>query len=386
MEAEPSFKDISSFFEFKDGKQCCLIPDCKSKITTLKKSALYRHFRQKHPSKLKEIEPQQKNDSLAYLRQETIYIIVEHVAVCGRTLNSIEDSSFQKLLKDRLDKLKGTPFELTNNEIKTNLHRYVHEMAERVRARISAEFSGKHYSIMFDSATRHNRALLGINSQTVLNGKLVQRTIGMQRIEVRHTGKNIATMVNELLSNYKMPVKNLVSCTVDNARNVVSAVAKLDAMANESNIRLDNSDSSDDEDENDSLQHHWTDPDFQQHLLTLAAQEMNSDFKSIFYESIECIRCAAHTIQLAIVHGLEDANCDGLIHKARELVKKLRLQEMVLKLEKAGLNIPSIDVVTRWFSTLTMVRNHYLNYLPCFIYRFFIVIFPLHSDNFTKTM
>lgn len=97
-------KNIRDFFRLENNKFICLIPDCKSQISTLKDSALIRHFTQRHNSKLSEIRPIGKNDqNLENLRKETLHICVEHVTVNGRTLNSINDSAFRKLLKTRLD-------------------------------------------------------------------------------------------------------------------------------------------------------------------------------------------------------------------------------------------------------------------------------------------
>lgn len=341
MANNTTLKEITDFFEFKDGKQCCLVTDCKSKIQTLKTSALYRHFRQKHSSKLCEVVPQQKDISLEFLRQDTIYIAIEHIAVCGRTLNSIEDTSFRKLLK-------------TMNQLKMNIHQYIHGMADKIRSRIREEFSNKHFSLMFDSATRHNRALLGVNIQSIKDGKLIQRTIGMEKMELRHTGQYIANMVNNLLLKYDIPIKKIVASTVDNANNIVSAVGKLDAMVSNASNQID-SDCSDDEEESGNIQQHWTSNEFQHDLLTCAAEEIGSEFKAILYENIECIRCAAHTIQLAVKAALRNANYNPIIDRARELVKKLRLQQIILLLEARRFPIPPLDGATRWFSLYSMV-------------------------------
>lgn len=360
MASLANLKEITEFFEFKDGKYCCCLLDCKSKIQTLKRSALYRHFRQVHPSKLKEVIPQTREHTLALLRQETIYLVVEHVTVCGRPFSSIGDSSFRKLLNDRLEKLKGTSFQLTFFEIRENIHRYVLEMTDKIMKRISEEFSNKFYSLMFDSATKHSRAILGVNIQCVMNGELVQRNIGMEKIEQRHTGKNIANMVKDLLKKYNIPIEKLTSSTVDNAANVVNAVAQLDAIAsgsekNDEEVEeVEEEIEATDKDEED-IGSFWAEDDFQQHLLLLAANELNSEIRSILYENVDCIRCAAHTLQLAVRDGLKKSNCNDIIEKARTLVKKLRLPHMVLILEAKGCIIPPLDATTRWSYTYIMV-------------------------------
>lgn len=113
-------KDITEFFHLENNAYKCLVADCKSKIYTLRKWNLIRHFECKHPSKLVEVKSL-KHSNLEQLKQETIYLCVAHVAVDGRTLNSIGGFAFKKLLMDRLNKLHGTPQQITYTEISKNL-------------------------------------------------------------------------------------------------------------------------------------------------------------------------------------------------------------------------------------------------------------------------
>lgn len=366
--------DIFEYFRLDEGKYICLVPDCKSQIKTLKKSALHRHFQHCHPTKLKTVIPLKKNLlNLEIHRKEILFICVEHVTACGRTLNSIEDSSFKKLLNFQLKVLKGTPHELTISEIKSQLRSLINVTANEVRLEIKNEFSNKYYAIMFDLATKRNRAVLGIDIQTIHLGKVVNRSIGMQRITSKHTGKNIADMVLDRLTEFAISAKLLVGATVDNARNVIKAVRLMDSEMSETIDEDDPSDS--DNDDMDSIENYWLEPEFQRHLLTEAAKEFCSEHKPYVYDKIDCMRCASHTLQLAVDDALEKTNCSVVIEKARTLVKNLKLQSIVLKLEEASLPFPSIDCTTRWFSTYVMVRI-YTKYTS-----FIIQIHSVYNDN-----
>lgn len=350
-------KDIKDFFRMENNKYVCLVTDCKSQIATLKLSALHRHFRQCHESKLPEIIPLIKgSQNLETLRKEILYLCVEQVTVCGRTLNSINDSSFRKLLDYQLKVLKGTPHELTITEINLKLRPMIHEIAAEIREQIRIEFNGKFFSIMFDSATKRNRALLGIDVRTIHSGKIVMRSIGMERIKCKHTGKNIAFMIFDRLSKHGILPKRMTSSTIDNGRNMIKAVEVLDKMVTESSVENFSGESSEESD-SENLQSHWIDPEFQIHLIKQAAEEFCTTFKPHVYDMIDCIRCAAHTIQLAVNDALQKSNCVPIIDKARQLVKNIRLQQILLKLEAAGLPIPSLDCITRWFSIYIMVCN-----------------------------
>lgn len=346
--------DIFEYFQLNEGKYVCLIPDCKSKIKTLKKSALHRHFQSCHATKLQEVIPLKKGSLILELhRKEILFICVEHVTACGRTLNSIEDSSFKKLLNFQLKLLNGTPHELTMTEIKSQLRPLINETACEIRSEIKNEFSDKYFSIMFDLTTKRNLAVLGIDIQTIHLGKVVTRSIGMQRITSKHTGKNIADMVFGRLTEFGILARLLVGATVDNGRNVIKAVKLMDSEMSETIDEEYLSDS--DNDDMESIENFWLEPEFQRHLITEAAKEFCSVHKPYVYDMIDCMRCASHTLQLAVNDALEKTNCSVVIEKARSLVKNLRLQSILLKIEEAGLPLASVDCITRWFSTYVMV-------------------------------
>lgn len=237
-------------------------------------------------------------------------------------------------------------------EINLELRPMINDIAKQVRGEIQNEFKRKYFSIMFDTVTKRNRAILGIDIRTVYNGKILIRSIGMERIKCEHSGKNIAQMISNRLTSYGISMEKLVSSTVDNAKNMVKAVKEMDYIV--SQIPKDDSES-DDETDNENIASHWVDPEFQQHLMEETNRELCSRFKPYLYDSVECIRCACHTIHLAVVDSLKVANCIQTINKARELVKTMRLQVMLLKLEEKCLQIPLLDCITRWFSTYTMV-------------------------------
>lgn len=246
-------KDIKDFCDFTKGTAKCLVVDCKSDLKIIKPSHLYRHFKQKHPSKLAEIFPE-KEMSLERLRMETIYICVEHVAVCGRPILSLLDSSFQRLLQPRFDKLNGTKFKLTNTEIRVNINSWVHEIANEIRGRIKREIGGKYYSLMFDTVTKLLRCIFGVNIQWLDGGNIRERTIGMERIMCRHTASNIAAMaINIIKDKYNLAMDHLVAVTVDNAPNMLSAVRKMDKIISQQEAEaLSEHESCDDESDNQS--------------------------------------------------------------------------------------------------------------------------------------
>lgn len=350
-------KDILEFFILENNQYFCQVVDCRSSIKTLNRNALYRHFEQVHPSKLVEVLPKRKgNANLEYLRQETIFICVKHVAVCGRSINSLKDESFEDLLRFLLNQLKGTDYKLTLEEIHRNIKSWIHEMAENVRRKIGNEFNGSEFSITFDSTTKHKRAILGTNIQKVHNGKILMRSIGMQHIESTHKGTHLAKMIVELCEKLNISLQTLVAATTDNAKNMGTAVQYLDSTNGKtSNENNDNSESDDSDCEFYRSESMWTEPAFQNELLKEAAEEICSNYNPIMNENVQHVSCAAHSLQLAVKHGLDKSNCLDVIDKARSLVKDLRLQPILKQLKRNHLPLPPIDVVTRWSSVFLMV-------------------------------
>ncbi|KAF2889649.1 hypothetical protein ILUMI_16524, partial [Ignelater luminosus] len=68
------------------------------------------------------------------------------------------------------------------------------------------------------------------------------------------------------------------------------------------------------------------------------------------------MRCAAHTLQLAITDTLkEDTAATRLLCKIRQLVKKLRTPTYLYLIKKESLLKPALDYATRWNSTVDML-------------------------------
>lgn len=69
------------------------------------------------------------------------------------------------------------------------------------------------------------------------------------------------------------------------------------------------------------------------------------------------MRCAAHTLQLAIRDGLKIPEVRHILSKTRNVVKKLRTPQMIDVIRTDGGLLPIIDVVTRWGSTYLMLER-----------------------------
>jgi hypothetical protein len=80
--------------------------------------------------------------------------------------------------------------------------------------------------------------------------------------------------------------------------------------------------------------------------------EENADFQNM----LQGVRCAAHTLQLAILDALAEPGIT-VIAKARAVCKTLRSQTFMAAIRLAGQKKPIIDCLTRWCSTCLMLER-----------------------------
>ena len=69
------------------------------------------------------------------------------------------------------------------------------------------------------------------------------------------------------------------------------------------------------------------------------------------------LRCAAHTLQLAVDDALKQSSLKSDIAKARHVCKILRNPSIMVILKKLKRKKPILDCVTRWHSTCDMLKR-----------------------------
>ncbi|KAM8711571.1 hypothetical protein ACLKA7_012139 [Drosophila subpalustris] len=210
--------------------------------------------------------------------------------VDGRPFSCVNDVGF-RLLLDPI--IKGMGCENFINP--QNVRDSVVEKADLLTKKIRKEVEGKVVSLKIDGLTHLARSFIGVNIQYINNGKIVLRTLATEEMFACHTGQHLKDVVLTILSRFGISSKQVYSCTTDNGRNMLKMVELL------------NQDCEDESDEQE-------DADDEMSCLS------NFDFDS------KCIgiKCAAHTLQLAVNSVLNKREFSGAIASARSLVKKLR--------------------------------------------------------------
>ncbi|CAK9294251.1 unnamed protein product [Gordionus sp. m RMFG-2023] len=228
--------------------------------------------------------------------------LVELVTINGRPFNIIEDSGL-KIIIDPISKAIGTSI----NRFK--IKDLVVDESKKIQAKIIKGTKNKLISLKKDSAQRLGRNILGINIQYIKGNNIILSNLAMKEIKESSTSENIKRMIIETLNKFHIPLRNVYTITTDNGANLVKSIKLL----NECSL-----------DEMDDIDINNDDNNFED-ISEFDIPEIIKDFSTKIY----CIRCAAHTLQLAINDSLKNNIFKTIIDKARDVAKYLRTPTIV---------------------------------------------------------
>lgn len=184
-----------------------------------------------------------------------------------------------------------------------------------------------------DGCTKGHRYFVGINIQFELNGESVVRTLAVEELLQAPTANNLRVLINIVLKKFKVETKQIVAFTTDSGANYVLAGKLL------SEIEEQEQEMPDEEEEDED----W---------MNTAVELLQGDF------SMQSVRCAAHTLQLAIGDALKKATeSKDTISAVKKLAKFLLKETQVRQLKEAKMPLPKLDVCTRWGSTYDMLKS-----------------------------
>lgn len=260
---------------------------------------------------------------------------VECVTINGRPFAWLMDSGFQKAIEKDMQQLKDAGQGISFSNHCEELKKYIRIVSEAVRLKIKSEVREKFVSLQTDITTKNRRGIMTVSVQYMHNGKLRKRTIGMIQLKKSHTGQNLTAEIECLLVRMGICKQQIISTTVDNGSNVVKMVEWLNAP--DTVVTTDDTDEDVEEDVmqlDDVIENCNDDATVIENLSTeqvdefLAALEMeemldaelNEDdvYKQLLIDlgfelsnaewDIICIRCAAHTLQLAVWKAIKSSN------------------------------------------------------------------------------
>lgn len=322
------------------------------------------------------------------IRLEFIQHCTELIAVNSEPFELLGKSGFLKMNKAKLQILKdagcnsglgGPGYTAVKNQIEY--------LAGEIVGEIRSEVEGKFVSLMVDGASKHQLSVLGMYIQYMVDSRFVIRSIGTVNITSRHTGQHLANVVAERLNIMGIKTSQLIAVTTDNASNMSTMIERLNDGFDQSVVPND-SDEREATVEIQEIESNLSEFQFSEgknydDILRDAVKEMeleelcNDDsfeesedeqtIDSILQRiheiinsetlNIHSIRCAAHTLQLALMKALSADEFKTIISLCRGVCKQLRKKLNIIELEQNGIRfkMPHLDVKTRWNSIYIMV-------------------------------
>lgn len=365
---------------------------CKTDIKGTHSSNIVPHLKRMHKEEYDSHIAIKSEEHIEISRLKLIQSCVEIVSVNGKPFTTLSCSGFVNSHQSTLKKLKaaGRSINLKDTHL-SEVKEHLHSMATKVREKMKLEMRGKLLSLMIDGATRNNRSLLGISVQYIVNGCMKVVMLGIKEIVERSTAMNLCFIVKTTLEEYEIPIRSIISVTTDNAANMIATTQELECELNRSiagdissedlgnaelardqgdvSLRVDGiSDTSIDDEIQDSLNEpDATDEDalhsifdegaLHDDLLRSVGNSLNREFNPD--RLIDDVRCAIHTIQLAVKDAPSSLNRadSNVISLCRNIAKFLRLKSTQIEMRHNDTSIlPILDVETRWNSSYALVN------------------------------
>lgn len=346
-------------------------------------------------------------------RLHYIQCCAEFVTVNGEPFTALNKSGFVRLNLEKLQTLRNAGYGDglgTHNEA---IMKHIEYLSSEIIHQIKTEVKGQFVSLMVDTATKYRRSIMGISLQFLRGTSIVIRSIGMIHLESSHSARYIADKIFEQLRIFDVNISQVISITTDNASNMTAMINRCNDMFEENNedVYADSADAiGNDEQGNgtdtgvnatDTIESGELQPTsdadvtarIRNYLDEIELEEPGytentsltepnpfAVFEKLLRDleemltshtlNIHGIRCAAHTLQLAVIGALKVTDFQILIRLSRAVCKELRKQTTIHELNEnnIGFKIPSIDCLTRWNSTYTMVNIIIFSFFSSIIY------------------
>lgn len=206
----------------------------------------------------------------------------------------------------------------------------------------------------------------------------------MKVIKKSHTGINIKNILTECFQENGIILAQVVSFTIDNGKNLVAmgnlfneddddetTFAPSSCDERQSHLQAENlenegdfHDDLDDQEIFNMIETHADGCDLDEEELDDVLDPYEEVLSHVVGEfeiksgNVFVIRCASHTLQLAVHDALKASNTIATISLCRTVAKALRIRTRINELTERGLKskLPRLDCITRWNSTFIMVN------------------------------
>jgi len=299
---------VREFFKFdvQNNESTCKTCGLKfngSYVTNLRRHMVTNHL-QMYQEEREKIEDERSKQVFEKKCKFFVQLSIEEVKNACVALVTKESQPFSlldcnafKVFTEQI--FKGLDMPIINS---VNIMDYVIEKYENLKTAVKNSCKGQMISLKMDTATRLERSVLGINIQIIKHNKIQIYSLAMKELNGRHTADNLKEELENVLKEFEIKKSQIYCITTDNGRNMLKAV---EIFSNE------NSNESE-EDEEEAI----NSEKFAETLMeNVCSEEQN----------IISVKCAAHTLQLAVKDYLSNTEKDEkIISRARDIVKTLR--------------------------------------------------------------
>lgn len=345
---------------------------CNKIITDLRKYSYFRHYKLMHKARAVQLGILEEDDDQApekkvpkieirmsqqILSKSLIELLTKH----GLPMNLLQYPAFQSIIRPIEEGLKMKHVDVAG------MHNVLRNVAGQIKTVIAESLKGKLICLKVDTATRMDREFLGVNVQYPDNKVIQVRTLDVLELHDRHTAEYLADQIQNVLAPFGITLQHLLCVTTDNASNMIATVNRLkkfqdlflieeqdqiDADGNSSLLEENDSASDDDDDPNDEAGTSAEDEE---------AISKRCEFSSERFNAVEGIlqgiRCAEHTLQLAVTDTVKQKDIKDMISRIRVAVKVLRKQPYRKMFKLSNRRRPKLDCPTRWSSTFKMMKS-----------------------------
>ena len=181
---------------------------------------------------------------------------------------------------------------------------------------LKKDLAGQYIFLKMDAATRHRVNYFAINARYYsADCKIVTKTLAVKDTKANHDSHYLHNLVENVLSDHNINKSQIICIVTDNASNMIKTIEKLNETE-ETNEEEDNVAVEEKEDKQ---------PDY---LTSLDEGLDDVVEKASKLSPIKHMRCAVHTLQLAIRDGLKDPHATNLIGRLRQVAVAARTQKI----------------------------------------------------------
>ena len=226
---------------------------------------------------------------------------------------------------------------------RTNIRKLIIDEASKNKGALRKNLEGKYIYLKMDAATRHRVNYFAINVRFVGDdGKIVTKTLAVRDTRAHHDSSYLHRLIEDILAEFEIKKGQILCIVSDNASNMVKTVEKL----NETGFGNDSASDGETNTQGDSeefLEEDDTLDDITEEASLLC--------------KISHMRCAVHTLQLAIRDGIKHSQAASLVTKIRKVATAARTLKIDSILKRRANKGALIDQATRWGSTYLMINR-----------------------------